>query len=627
MRRTGLLSSCILSLCILSLRVLVFAFLTSAFAQTVPPTQGSIASPAKDSKEDQEKLQKALEDKALKLLESTLADAQMLKLVENRALFQSAAADLLWTRDEKRARSLFQDAVNSLTLAVNSSGPDRERENNPWILMQSRFQTIQTIAGRDPQFALELLRSSRPEVSEGVDLRYGMRDQELMQEQAIAAQAAEKDPKLALKMAQESLKKGVSYNLLRLLSRLQQKDSEAATHLAGDMVKKIRTEDLINDHEAAFAAVELLRSILQPTRNDFDAPITGQADGKVKGLVLDEDTIRDLAETVVNVALSTSNNSPGGALIEIQSLLPDLEKRLPGRIPQLRQRLAEVIQTIDPNTRAWMQYGPLMRNGSTDVLLTAAVDAPPQMRSSLYMTAAGKLMQAGNVDRARQIIKDNLSGAERDQMLAQIDQLTIANAIKQQKLDDAKEIILRLSSREARAGAFAELAAAIMMAQGDRKLALELLDEARKLINSPPANQKQIDALMQVAGAYALVEPARAFELINPLIVQANEMIAAAALLDKFGSGQGLFKRGEMLLQPSFSAANGPYIQQLRKLTSLARADFDRTKMAVDGFQRDEIRLMGRLLIAQSVLSDRLGNDKNPNQVFFGIGTSILVSH
>ncbi len=165
-----------------------------------------------------------------------------------------------------------------------------------------------------------------------------------------------------------------------------------------------------------------------------------------------------------------------------------------------------------------------------------------------------------------------------------------------------------------------------MMAQGDRKMALELLDEARKLINSPPSNQKQIDALMQVAGAYALVEPARAFELINPLIVQANEMIAAAALLDKFGSGQGLFKRGEMLLQHSFSAANGPYVQHLRKLTSLARADFERTKTAVDGFQRDEIRLMGRLLIAQSVLSDRLGNDKSPNQVFFGVGTGILVS-
>ncbi len=611
MRLTGLLSLC----------VLAFALLTStfpsAFAQTAPPTKGS--------KEDQEKLQKALEGKALKLLDSTLADAQMLKLVENQALFQSVAADLLWTRDEKRARSLFQDAVNSLTLALNSSEPDRGRDNTYWIIAQSRFQTLQTIAGRDAQFALDLLRGSRPVVPEGSDLSYGTHDQELMLEQYIAAQAAEKDPKLALKMAQESLKKGVSLSLLRLLRRLQQKDSEAATHLAGGIVKKIRTEDLATNQEAGLTAIELLRSILQPTRNDLDAPIPGQGNAKVKPLELDDETVRDLAETVVNAAVNALYHNPG-ALIEVQSLLPELEKRLPGRTAQLRQKLAEVTQTIDPNTRGWMKYEPLMRNGSTDAILTAAADAPPQMRNSLYMMAAGKLMQAGDVDRARQITKDNLSGADRDQMLARIDQLTIANAIKRGKIDEAKEIILRLSSRDAQAGAFAELAAAIMMTQGDSKLALELLDEARKLINSPPANQKQIDALMQVAGAYALVEPARAFELINPLIVQANEMIAAAALLDKFGSGQGLFKRGEMLLQHSFSAANGPYVQHLRKLTSLARADFERTKTAVDGFQRNEIRLMGRLLIAQSVLSDRLGKDKNPSQDVFGVGTGILAS-
>jgi len=622
MRRTGLLFLC--ALCV-SLCVLAFTLLTFAFAQTAPPTQDSTALTTKDSKEDQEKLQKELEGKALKLLNSTLADAQTLKLVENQTLFQSVAADLLWTRDEKRARSLFQDAVNSLTVALNSSEPGPARGNTHWILAQARFQTIQTIAVRDAQFALDLLRASRPVAPESSDFGYDMHDPELMLEQNIAAQAAEKDPKLALKIAQESLKKGVSSNLLGLLQRLQQQDSDAATRLAGDIVKKIRTEDLTTNQEAGLTAVELLRSILQPTRSDLDAPIQGQANTKVKRLMLDDETIRDLAEAVVTVAVSASAHNPHG-LIEVQSMLPDLEKRLPGRTAQLRQRLDEITKTVDPRMRTWMQYEPLMRNGSTDAILTAAADAPPQMRSSLYMMAAGKLMRAGDVDRARQITKDNLSGAERDQMLARIDQLAIANAIKRNKIDDAKEIILRLGSREARAGAFAELAAAIMMAQGDRKLALELLDEARKLITSPPANQKQIDAFMQVAGAYALVEPARAFELINPLIVQANEMIAAAALLDKFGSGQGLFKRGEMLLQHSFSAANGPYVQHLRKLTALARADFERTKTAVDGFQRDEIRLMGRLLIAQSVLSDRLGNDKNPNQgSFFSVSNSILV--
>ena len=36
---------------------------------------------------------------------------------------------------------------------------------------------------------------------------------------------------------------------------------------------------------------------------------------------------------------------------------------------------------------------------------------------------------------------------------------------------------------------------------------------------------------------------------------------------------------------------------------------------------------MGRLLIAQSVLSDRLENDKNSNQVFFGNGSTMMLSH
>ncbi len=219
-----------------------------------------------------------------------------------------AGHDLLWTRDEKRARSLFQDAVNSFTVALESSAPNRRSDNAYWMLMQSRFQTIQTIAGRDPQFALDLLRSSRPVVPEDSDLNNARHDQELMLEQSVAAQAAEKDPKLALKIAQESLKKGVSFNLLRLLSRLQQKDSEAATRLAGDIVKKIRTEDLTTNPEAAFTAVELLRSILQPTRNAFYPPISDQGNAKTKPLALDDETVRDLAETVVNVAMRPSNH-------------------------------------------------------------------------------------------------------------------------------------------------------------------------------------------------------------------------------------------------------------------------------------------------------------------------------
>jgi hypothetical protein len=35
---------------------------------------------------------------------------------------------------------------------------------------------------------------------------------------------------------------------------------------------------------------------------------------------------------------------------------------------------------------------------------------------------------------------------------------------------------------------------------------------------------------------------------------------------------------------------------------------------------------MGRLLIAQSVLSDHLGNDQNPNQNFFGGASGFMIT-
>lgn len=572
--------------------------LTTVLGQDTPATR--------ETKEEREKAQHELEGKALKLLDSMLAEAQQLKLAENRVLFQSVAADLLWNKDEKRARALFQDAVNSLAANDNSSDRRNARGDSYWSLWRLRAETLQMVARRDPQFALDLLHSSRADAPEGAEGVRFMHDEASL-EQVIATQAAEKDPKRALAMAQESLKKGISFGLLGLLERLQQTDSEAATRLASDIVQKIQTEDLGTDGEAQFVALELLRKVLQP---GADGPYgVGPGNKERKALVLDDATIRDLAEAVVSPALAASGNS-SNLLIRLQAVLPDLEKRLPERAPQLRQRFAEINQSPDADAKAWMQFGALMQNGSSEAIMAAAAEAPPRIRNSFYQMAAGKLIESGEIERARKIVTDNLKGVERDQMLAQIDQVSIANAGKQGKIDEARKIISRLGTKEMRASAYADLAVGIMTVQADRKLALEVLDEARKLISNPPENQKQIDALLQVARAYALVEPSRTFELIEPLIDQANEMLAAAALLDKFGAAQGFFRKGEVLLQNGYLQANGPYLQQLMAIASLARADFEHTKAAVNRFQRTEVRLMACLLIAQSVLSDRLGKEK-----------------
>ncbi|HEX8097100.1 MAG TPA: hypothetical protein VF507_03650, partial [Pyrinomonadaceae bacterium] len=398
----------------------------------------------------------------------------------------------------------------------------------------------------------------------------------------------------------------LSFGLVGILRNLQQKDPETATRFAGDVVKKLQTEDLTVNHAAAFIATDLLRWATLPPSETRAASLGPNAAPKVKPLALDDGTIRDLAGTIANAALQPAVNGPG-LIMQLQPLLPEIEKRVPERAAQLRRRLEEVNKKLDPRAKAWMQFEPLMQGGSTEALLDAAAKAPPEMRQSLYSVAAWKLLQAGDAERARQVVTDNLGGQERDALLMQIDTVALAKNIKEGKLDEAKQFVSRIRQKDARARALAQLALGIVEAKGDRKVAAQMLEEARGLVARTPDNEKEMNAFLEVARAYAVVEPARTFEMLDPLVEQANEMLAAAALLEKFGQGRGVFRKGEMLLIPGLSVIRGPLAQYEKQLAVLARVDFERTKALADRFNRSEARIMARLVIAQSLLSDRVG--------------------
>jgi hypothetical protein len=72
-----------------------------------------------------------------------------------------------------------------------------------------------------------------------------------------------------------------------------------------------------------------------------------------------------------------------------------------------------------------------------------------------------------------------------------------------------------------------------------------------------------------------------------------------------------------MILSPTLEAAGGLYARYVKALSELARVDFDRTRTAADRFQRDEARIAARLVVARSVLSDRLDA---ANAFYGGIG-------
>src|ERR1043166_2774557 len=80
-------------------------------------------------------------------------------------------------------------------------------------------------------------------------------------EQEFTYAAAANDPKHALELAHQSLAKGLNYQVLNLLREINQKDQDAGTQLAGDIIDKLKTENLnATNSFAPFMADSLIRA-------------------------------------------------------------------------------------------------------------------------------------------------------------------------------------------------------------------------------------------------------------------------------------------------------------------------------------------------------------------------------
>lgn len=101
-------------------------------------------------------------EKGLNLIEEIIAEARALQLPENRALIQAAAADLLWTHDEKGGRALFAEALSNLDAVGDVARDDPESIRLAQLASELRRELLSKLARRDPSWARELTGSSPP---------------------------------------------------------------------------------------------------------------------------------------------------------------------------------------------------------------------------------------------------------------------------------------------------------------------------------------------------------------------------------------------------------------------------------------------------------------------------------
>lgn len=564
-------------------------------------TTNATASQEQKTSEHQE-----LEKKALALLNEIAGGADTLRLAENRALVRASVADILWTHDEKRARALFKDAISDLIETASATTDDADDASgfgymSKQTTAQLRGEVLQIIAAHDARLALEYLRATRPAESSAASLarkRYGQYDPEPQLELTLAAQMVASDPQRALEAAEESLARGVSTQLPDIVGKLQKKDPDAAAKLVTDIIKKLRAENLKPESESVGVAISLLKM--------------QSGEGKDAAPILNKQAAQDLANMLATAAL----NVPSGKsyyMSRFDSALPEIEKYAPARAAEVRRKIAAFKKrnmaasdedegnNQSETTSVETNYQQAMEKGNADDVLALAAKAEPEMRSQMIQQAASKALAEGNAERARQIINDKITDPlERKQMLAELDRQVLARAVEKGKIEEARQIIARVRSNDERATALAALAITAKEKE-QPKLALQLLDEARSAISPRARNVTQLAAQFQVARALTLVDPARSFVIVEPMIDQVNELVNAAAVLGSFIAPE--FMRDDEAMMSLASRPIAMLSTQFNKeLAALLTSDFERTKAVADRFQRNELRILARLLIARNVL-------------------------
>ncbi|HSE19835.1 MAG TPA: PPC domain-containing protein [Pyrinomonadaceae bacterium] len=559
--------------------------------------------PASEQEIKASKNQEVVKAKGIAMLAEMDGLLPEIKSPVTRMKAQLQAAQLIWSTDEKRASKYFTDATTTFKeyLATLDANSEKYAQQFQYIT-ELRFQIIQILGDRDPDAALSFIYASKLPANPYEDRR-NYATQEGLLELSIANQIARTDPNRALQIARQTLKTHYSTNLVSTVGMLRQKNPELAAQFASEIASKLLNEKLLSKPEAASVAINLLR-FGQGRRGSSINPDANTP----RITILTDSQYRELLQKVVTDALSVSrppsnSYSPErdaalNLLYGLRQFGPELDSVSGGGMAAVQKKLAE----LNPESVSGDQFGNVIGNNPFETALEAIEKAPRDQREQLYLQLAGREANGGDIARARQIINERVTNPyQRRQALANLDQQESYRAVAKGKVEDALRIIGSYKTARERATHIAQIANQIGPGQ-KRATAITLLEQAKSLLGSSvqAQDQEQMNALIEIARAFAKYDTKRSFEILDPLIDQVNELCAAARTLEGFGPEY--YEDEELSLQNGNSVA-----QVATRLSSalggLALVNFERAKATSDRLRLPEVRLRAYLEIAQQTIS------------------------
>ncbi len=594
----------------------IFCF--SVSAQTSPT----------ESKTEKEKTQKELEKRVLEMLDQAVGDAATLKLARNRAVVYAIAGDLYWKFDEKRAREFFRNCESEI-LAANVEAEKEKKETEDLYAGVFEYGNIRNeilplIAKHDADLALQILTSTRPAKlaeamlkaaqpntkQEGGYLNFSPEQnriqQEIALEQQFAVLAAEQSPDKAIKLLKDSLSKGISWNVMPLLQKINKKDEKKASALADDVVKKIVETDLTKKREDLNAAVQFLLFATNPNQ---------PKNTKEKTFQFNETQVKDIANKIAATFMQLNNTLE--MMMAISRAMPALEKIVPEKTPLLKQKQAEMTKNLPPEVKRFEQQQKIWNQNSTPEEILADLPKLNEFeKASAYMSLSNKIAQIEDEARAKKLIEQIPDEKARNQANEQYESAKISRAANEGKLDDAKKLIKNLSQKKTQIQKLVGLAIQFHKknTEKDIETAVSLMKDAKSLANEYPEDENELNDLMEIVRGYAIIDAPEAFRIFEPIVDQLNDFVQASAILSKYNKRSQTFKKGELLMKVRGFSWDGLLLfRYISQIQLLGKADLDKMSSLSDRFQRTDARTIVKLFIAQGFLKEEKKDENNEN--------------
>lgn len=551
--------------------------------------------------------------KGLALLTETMPFVDQLRLPETRVEMRIKAAQLMWKSDQKRAAKLLGQAAEDVReLIARMTTREGPAYDSYQLAMQLRQRLIRALAPHDPEAALTFLQSTRipPELAAA----QGQADPELPLEFQLVNQVVAADPKRAFDLAQDLLKRTSSAMLIETLTQLASKDRELAGRLAHDMVAKLLREDLVKTRDAAYMAASLLNVV-----RSRQAPTNNNGDRAASGRMLSDEDYRDLFLKLVAEVMSYPFSSLAGYSPEhdaarslaavIRQMPNELKTYAPDRAASVEKRVLELIGQTDQQLADWQRYQTTITTAPMETAFESVTEAPVQMRDYLYQQIATRFATSGDMARARQIVSEHVTNpAQRQVALYNLQQQEVNSAVQKGRYEEALRLLGKFRSGAERDALVTQILD--QLSPGVKKqLALQYLAQGKNMI-TPAAraeNQEQMHNLLALARVFARYDVNQAFEIVEPLLDQFNEVSAAAVTMDGFD--RDYYREGELI-----NSNDNPVAQMANHfsdtLATLAMFDFDRAKTAAEGLNRLDVRIRVFLLVAQQTMEIPLEPDE-----------------